>query len=110
MNVLVICEDFRKDQHIIAPLMKRILKQSGKPNANLRVCRDPLLGGIGEALKWSRIKEILDRYRGSVSVFLLVVDRDGVQGRRQALDTLEERAEEDLGDGRLFLAENAWQE
>ena len=82
----------------------------GKPRARVRVCLDPLLGGIGEALKWERIAEILERYRGMVQIFLLLVDRDGVKPRRVVLDNLEARAAEFLGEGRWLLAENAWQE
>jgi hypothetical protein len=102
MNVLVIPEDFRKDQFVVGPLVRRLLKAVGKPKANVRVCQDPLLGGIGEAMKWMRIKEILDRYRGNVSIFLLLVDRDGEEGRRQALDALEKKAATLLGEGKLF--------
>ena len=39
-------------------------------------------------------------------VFVLCVDRDGNEGRRQRLDQLEQ----DFGDGRVFIAENAWEE
>jgi hypothetical protein len=109
MNVLIIPEDFRKDQYIVGPIIRRMFEEVGKPNANVRVCQDPLLGGIFEALKWERIKEILDRYR-MVQIFLLVVDRDGVEGRRQALNAMEKKAAEELGAGKLFVAENAWQE
>src|SRR5262245_52909145 len=45
-----------------------------------------------------------------VQIFLLVVDRDGEEGRRAALDNLEARARGILGPGRIFLAEQAWQE
>ena len=110
MNVLIIPEDFRKDQYIVKPLIRRMLAEIGKPNANLRVCMDPLLGGITEALKWDRISEILDRYAGMVQVFLLLVDRDGKPGRRTALNKLEKLATKKLAAGRILLAENAWQE
>ncbi len=110
MNVYIIPEDFRKDQYVVAPIVKRMLAEAGKPNANVRVCFDPLLGGISEATKWERIREILDRYRGMVRVFLLLVDRDGVDGRRQSLDGLETKAADELGDGKVLFAENAWQE
>lgn len=46
-----------------------------------------------------------------VEIFLLLVDRDGIESRRQALDLLEEKAKTHLGaDKRILLAENAWQE
>lgn len=110
MNVLIIPEDFRKDQYIVKPIIKKMLAQVGKPNAKVEVCLDPLLGGISEALKWSRICEILDLYQGMVQVFLLLVDRDGVGGRRQSLDNIESQASEYLRTSRILFGENAWQE
>ena len=110
MNVLVIPEDFRKDQYMLKPIIGAMMKQIGKPKARVRVCQDPLLGGISEALKWERIEEIITRYQGMVNLFLLCVDRDGKEGRKQSLDKLEQRASNILTANRLFLAENAWQE
>ena len=51
MNVLVIPEDFRKDQYILKRLFRRLFQDLGKPAAHVVVCQDPLLGGIGEALE-----------------------------------------------------------
>ena len=106
MNVLVIPEDFRKDQYILKPLFKRLFTTFGRPKAKVRVCQDPLLGGIGEAMKAERIAEIVSRYEGMTHIFILCVDRDGEVGRRQGLDSLEG----EFGDGRTFVAENAWEE
>ena len=78
----------------------------GKQNAQVRVCQDPLLGGIGEAMKSERIAEIVERYDGMTDIFILCVDRDGNIGRRQRLDDIEE----EFGVDRKFLAENAWEE
>lgn len=111
MRVLVIPEDFRKDQHLLKPLVEMMVSSTGKPRAHVVVCSDPLLGGVDQALRWERVQEIIGRYRGMVDLFLLCVDRDGRAGRRQQLDRLEEQAEVELaGTARLFLAENAWQE
>ena len=44
MRVLVIPEDFRRDQYILKPLFKRLFSDMGKGNARNRVCQDPLLG------------------------------------------------------------------
>lgn len=109
MNVLVIPEDFRKDQYMLKPIISAMLSEIGRV-AKIRVCQDPLLGGIGQALKWVRINEILDRYKGMVHLFLLCVDRDGIETRKQSLNSLEEKASEALPEGKLLLAENAWQE
>ncbi len=105
MRVLVIPEDFRKDQYILKPIVKALLSDIGKSRAKIEVCKEPLPGGVGEALKSSRIADIIERYRGMVDCFLLVVDRDGNENRRQRLDDLEG---ENPSVG--FLAENAWQE
>jgi hypothetical protein len=68
-----------------------------------------LLGGISEALKWGRISEVIDMYP-MVQVFLLLVDRDGVAGRQDALQGLEKQARAKLGSSRVLFGENAWQE
>lgn len=109
LNVLVIPEDFRKDQYVISPLVRRIFEAIGKPRARVETCTDPLLGGISAALDWDRLEEVIGMYP-MVTVFLLLVDRDGNAGRRQALNGLEEQATAKLGQERLFLGENAWQE
>jgi hypothetical protein len=110
MNVLVIPEDFRKDQYILKPIVAAMLQHLGRRSAKVRVCQDPLLGGIDQARDWERIQEVLDRYRGMVNVFLLIVDRDGNAGRRSALNNLEAKAQGVLPSDRVFLGENAWQE
>ena len=110
MNVLIIPEDFRKDQFILKPIVRAMLKSAGQSSANVRVCQDPLLRGVAQATDWARISEILERYMGMYELILLCVDRDGVVGRRESLDALEDRAALGLRDDRLFLAENAWQE
>ena len=106
MNVLVIPEDFRKDQYLLEPLFKRLFVSLGKKSVRVRVCRDPLLGGIGEALKFARIQEVIRQHSGMTDLFILCVDRDGVQGRRSRLDRIEAK----FGNDRAFLAENAWEE
>ena len=106
MNVLVIPEDFRNDQYILKPLFSRLLAHIGNRRARIRICQDPLLGGVGEALKSERIQEIVEQHQGMTDVFILCVDRDGVTGRRQRLNEIEES----FGNGRTFLAENAWEE
>lgn len=106
MNVLVIPEDFRKDQYILKPLFERLFRTFGRRNAKIRVCQDPVLGGIGESMKAERIAEVVNRYAGMTQIFIPCVDRDGNQGRRQGLDSLEG----EFGNGRTFVAENAWEE
>lgn len=106
MRVLVIPEDFRYDQHLLKPLLKRLFRSIGKARARVRVCQDPLLGGFGEALKSERIQEIVDQHAGMTDIFILCVDRDGNLGRRTRLDQIEA----EFGNSRTFFAENAWEE
>ncbi len=109
LNVLVIPEDFRKDQYVLGPVVRRMLSEVGKPRARVEVCKDPLLGGVEQALKWERIADVIDMY-SMVQLFLLIVDRDGKATRRSKLNTLEAKAAEKLGIGRKLLGEHAWQE
>lgn len=106
MNVLVIPEDFRKDQYVLQPLFRRLFRTLGKPNAKVGICRDPLLGGVGEALKSERLAEVVEQHGGMTDILILCVDRDGQQGRRQRLDAIEE----EFSVAANFLAENAWEE
>jgi hypothetical protein len=109
-NVLVIPEDFRKDQYVLKPLVEAMFRALGV-RARVQVCRDPLLGGVGEAMKWPRIQDIVERYRGMTDVFLLIVDRDCNATRRDGLQRLEALAERELeGTGSLFLTQDAYQE
>ena len=106
MNVLIIPEDFRNDQYILKPLFSRLFRTLGKPSVSVRVCQEPLIGGVGEALKAERMREIVERYGGEMDLFILCIDRDGNTNRRQRLD----RLEAEFDNGQTFLAENAWEE
>ena len=110
VNVLVIPEDFRKDQYVLKPIVEAMMDKIGV-RARVIVCTDPLLGGVGEALKWERLAEIIAMHRGMTRVFLLIVDRDCDDNRAARLRGLEQQAAAALaGSGRVFLAEHAWQE
>ena len=106
MRILIIPEDFRKDQYILKPLFSRLLRNIGAPQISVRVCQDPLLGGINEALKSERLMEVVEQHRGMTDIFILCVDRDGQIGRRQRLDQIEG----EFSSGPSFFAENAWEE
>ncbi len=62
MRVLIIPEDFRKDQYILKPIFERLFRAIGRPRAHIEVCQEPLLGGVDEALKSDRISEIVSFY------------------------------------------------
>jgi len=107
---MIIPEDFRKDRYTLEPIIKEMMTAVGKQKAKVVVCTDPLLGGIDQALRWERIKEIIDDYKHKVQLFLLCVDRDGKAERRARIDYLEEQASSILNQNQRFLGENAWQE
>src|SRR5689334_20889106 len=110
MNILVISEDYVKDQHILEPIIRAMLRELDKPHAKVLICRNPRLRGLSQALNWEEyIFPIIRRYKGMVQLFLLCVDRDGNAGRRASLDYIEQKAEEELTGDRKFLAEHAWQ-
>jgi hypothetical protein len=109
MNVLVIPEDFRKDQFILRPIIAGMFAKIGKP-AIVEVLMDPLIGGINQALKTEVLEEVVRDNRWKVDLFWLCVDRDAEAGRRLTLDSLEERFRGTLKTGKLFAAENAWEE
>ena len=106
MRALIIPEDFKKDQHILKPIFKRLFQSVGKPRARVRVCQNPRLRGIDQALNSDRMLEIVERYKGMTDIFILCVDRDGEIGRRHRLDQLESLC----GATTVFLAANAWEE
>ncbi|MGD0815822.1 MAG: hypothetical protein ABSA83_19695 [Verrucomicrobiota bacterium] len=109
MNVLVIPEDFRKDQFILHPIISAMFTKLGKP-AIVEVLKDPSIGGIVQALKVDVLEEIVRDNQWKVDLFLLCVDRDAEAGRRLVLDRLEQHFAKKLGPGKFLAAENAWQE
>jgi hypothetical protein len=109
LNVLIIPEHFSQDQHILKPIVKAMFGAIGRPRANVQVCQDPLLGNVDQAMRWERLREIIDIYP-QVDLFLLIVDRDGEERRRLRLNHIERQATEILSVHRHFLAEHAWQE
>ena len=106
MNVLIIPEDFRNDQYILKPLIDRLFQRIGISYAQVRVCQNPRLRGIADALTSDLIAHIVRRYRGETDIFVLCVDRDGDVNRRIRLDQIEK----EFGGTKTLLAENAWEE
>lgn len=107
MKVLVIPEDFRKDQFILKPIVEALFAEAGKPHADVNIVKDPVVRGVHDALRWTTIERIISVYR-MFDVFLLIVDRDGDPNRRARLDEIERQAAAITT--KPFLAENAWQE
>ena len=102
MRVLIIPEDSINDQYILKPLFTRLFSDMIGPHVRVVVYPERL-GGVGEALKVERMRDIVRRHRGMMDIFILCVDRDGMPGRRNQLDRIETNFDN-------FLAENAWEE
>jgi hypothetical protein len=108
-NVLAIPEDATKDHYILRPILDALLKAAGKSQAKLRVLTDPAVKGVDWALNDAFLLEIVGRYP-MVDLFLLCVDRDGLDGRDQAVFDRETRVQSSLTDSQSFLGTAAHQE
>ncbi|MBM4396668.1 MAG: hypothetical protein FJ087_13390 [Deltaproteobacteria bacterium] len=109
MRVVVIPEDSRKDKFALKPIVEALMAQLGKPAAKVRVCEDPVLGGVEEALKPERIRDVISLYP-MANLLLLIVDRDGEEHRSKRIERIEGEACGALKAGQALLGENAWQE
>jgi hypothetical protein len=126
VRVLVIPEDSRRDKDLLKPLVEAMMAAVGRPRAKVRVCEKPVLGGVAEALKLERLREIIDLWGGYTDLFLLIVDRDGKDGkivpasgeqparknedRRAVITHLEEQCAALLPEGKGLIGENAIEE
>src|SRR5262245_50084247 len=109
-RVLVISKDFTKDEHILRPLVQHILGDSGR-TAQVMVCREPNFQGVNAALNLDLLRSKVVALYPMVDLFLLFVDRDGVEGRKTRTDQIEGTLSGELAEKRkALLAEVAWQE
>jgi hypothetical protein len=109
-NVLVISEDFTRDEHILKPLVERILEDCGR-KPTVEVCRDPNFQGVHAALKLDSLRRKVIPLYPMVHLFVLIVDRDGQAGRKQSTDEIETTLSAELKPkAKRFLAEVALQE
>jgi hypothetical protein len=109
LNVLIVAEDYRKDEYILKPIVTSMLEEVGKPRANVRVCRDPLISGVENALDPDTIKDVI-LTNPQFDLFLLVVDRDAEPNRHERLEEAENNAADSTRPTQAFLAGQAHQE
>lgn len=89
MKVLIIPEDPTLDRHILKPVVERIFQEIGR-KAQIDMLEDPHLTGVSHALDAETIEGIIAD-NPMISLFLLMVDRDGPSsGNEQAAARLEE--------------------
>jgi hypothetical protein len=86
-NVLVISEDYKNDQHVLRPLVSRLLRECHKPRANVSVWANLAVRGF------ERVRDELPaivRDSPQVQLFLFLPDCDGQhQGRADLFANLE---------------------
>ncbi|NQT36132.1 MAG: hypothetical protein HQ581_01505 [Planctomycetes bacterium] len=82
-RVMVICEDHRLDQYIIKPVVEHLFRDLDR-RARIDVLSDPPIGGVSQALDKQTVGQILDE-NPMIDLFLLIVDRDGVESRENKL-------------------------
>jgi hypothetical protein len=109
LNVLIIAEDYRNDQYILKPIVNSMMEYVGKPNANVRVCKDPMIGGVEDALDTKTIEEVVAT-NPLFDLYLLLVDRDADPNRRERLDAAENTASSLTRSAQVFLGGQAYQE
>lgn len=109
LRVLVITEHAGGDQSIATQIVRAMLAELGRKRAIVEACRRPYAGGVQRAMQPEFIADVV-RSNPMSDIFLLLVDRDGVASRRETLDQLETNIQAGVAPGKLFLAENAWQE
>lgn len=89
MRVLIIPEDPTLDRHILKPIVERVFQEIGR-KAQIEMLEDPHLTGVSHALNQETIQGIITD-NPMVSLFLLMVDRDGPNsGHEQSAARLEE--------------------
>jgi len=88
-QVLVIPEDPTHDRYILKPLVERLLREAGKPQAKVSVMTNPRAQGYS-AIK-ARFPEIFENYR-HLNLMLFLPDRD-CHTLTDELEALERSAE-----------------
>ena len=90
-RVLVISEDATDNGYILKPLVNRMLRECGKPNAEIKVLDNPRPKGYEHA-KSLLIEQIPERY-SHFDLLLFLPDADG-KNRNEEFERLENNANE----------------
>lgn len=78
-KVLVIPEDPTYNGAILLPVVQRVLKEAGRPNAKIKILTDPAMKGIDGARDMIR-GEIFRRWGRSFDLWLFIPDADRASG------------------------------
>ncbi|MEX1363142.1 MAG: hypothetical protein AB1Z98_08455 [Nannocystaceae bacterium] len=96
MKVMIVPEDPVLDQYVLKPIVERMFEELGR-RARVQVLASPRLRGVAQALDRQILDRVISQYP-MVDVFVVMVDRDGVESREA-----EARAREVHHEGRLFV-------
>ena len=92
-NVLVVPEDPTYNGYILRPLCKRLLREAGRPNANIVVLPEPRVKGFSHAKKL--LEDQIPRNWWHFELILFIPDADGLAGnRKDEFNRLEQLAEQ----------------
>ena len=82
MNVVIISEDAKYDKFIIIPLMDRLFASIGKKRVNIIIDDYPFGRGVSQVLTKPNLRRVIARFDYLQNVvYVLVVDRDGLDGK-----------------------------
>ncbi|HKI00625.1 MAG TPA: hypothetical protein VKK31_01475 [Thermoanaerobaculia bacterium] len=81
MKVLVIPEDPSLDQYILKPVVEKLFAELGR-HPRVNILSKPRLRGVAEALSSPILADIVATYPMN-DLFLVIVDRDGDEGRQR---------------------------
>jgi hypothetical protein len=85
MKVLVIPENPTLDQYILKPVVECLLRELGRGTARVEILQEPHLNGVEQALDAHVLAGIHGGYP-MIDLFLLIIDRDGVESRQSRVD------------------------
>ncbi|MCC5875276.1 MAG: hypothetical protein JJU11_03555 [Candidatus Sumerlaeia bacterium] len=111
INVVLICENHRKDPPLIAPIVKALLAaaRSGNQRINLVVNQVIEIHGWDQATRQEYLSQVFESYPGA-HLYLLCIDRDAEQGRTHRLQRAERESFSGLSGEKVLLAEHAIEE
>jgi hypothetical protein len=92
-NVLVVPEDPTYNGYLLRPLCKRLLREAGRPNANIVVLAEPRVRGFSHAKQL--LEDRIPRDWWHFELILFIPDADGLaESRKDEFKRLERLAEQ----------------
>ena len=92
-NVLVVPEDPTYNGHLLRPLCKRLLREAGRPNANIVVLAEPRIQGFSNAKR--PLEDQIPRNWWHFELILFIPDADSsAENRKDEFKRLEKLAEQ----------------